>query len=155
MNLPHRDINKIQKDKSMPRQNVEELIALSSHTLIRKANRVSCTVCHSSFRINDPSCKPWLSTVCHPVPFSPHIEHKVINVTEPIHIGNQLSHSTHCLRKYRGLLYCSKCGARSGNNQIRLLARQCTPPTKYGQRTLDELENGQIPAGLSQWPDGC
>ena len=108
MNLPNRKIKRVLKEKAVPREKIDDLIAHTSHTVSVNSNRVTCTVCHNSFRISDPACRHWLSTACVPcIADSPHSEHQVINITTPIHIGNQLTHSSHRLRtySYRGLLY--------------------------------------------------
>ena len=48
---------------------------------------------------------------------------------EPIHIGNQVTHHTHPLGIFRGMLYCTRRGCRGGSNQLHYLAKKCEPPS--------------------------
>ena len=128
----------------------------TSHMIEINSNRIRCSVCNNSFSTSDPACKHWLTTNCSKSP-TPHVHSTQLQCVpiptlQPIHLGNQLSHSSHTLFNYRGLVYCNKCGARSGKDQIRYLAKQCNPPTLAGSRTLADIQSDVLPAGLSEWP---
>ena len=95
--------------------------------------------------------KPWLQTVCQTHLETPRL-HKPIKCTENTHFGNQMSHTSHDLYSYRGLLYCNKCGARSGVNQIRKLAKPCEAITGAGKLVLGCIKKGIRPPGVDMWP---
>ena len=60
----------------------------------------------------------------------------------PIRLGSQVSQSSHNPMQFWGLIYCDRCGARAGENQIRYSAKPCEPPTLTGRRTLMYIDNG-------------
>ncbi len=72
---------------------------------------------------------------------------------EELHLGNRTTHSSHNLNIFRGLVFCSKCGARSGRLGFKLLANKCLPPKGYGLASLYSLREGKLPPNLSRWPD--
>jgi ribonuclease HI len=75
--------------------------------------------------------------------------------------AGKVFHGSHSLSSYRGLCYCSVCGAY-GNHKARKLLQACRPPEDanvgsaqkqhwlYGIR---KIQKGQLPSGLSCWPD--
>ncbi len=155
LNLPHRQINKPEKATAIPRKKLEDLLKDTSHNVVASGMRLSCHNCLNSFRSDDPGCKHWLTTMCVPERSSQvesQLLHAPVQIQMPIHVGNQVSHSTHSLKSYRGLIYCSKCGSKAGDNQIRYLAKACEPPTYSGRRTLARIENGRLPPGITEWP---
>ena len=134
---------------------LDDLLENTSHNIVLTKSRIRCVNCLSNFSLTDSACRHWLTTSCLPENSAappPHLLHIPIPINQPIHLGNQLSHSTHKMNSFRGLIYCSKCGARAGPNQIRYLARQCEPPSIAGQRTLNAIENGVLPQGYTEWP---
>ena len=151
MSLPQRQAKKVEKEKAAPRVKLDDLLKETSHTLTFIGTRMRCIKCLSCFSSNDPASKHWLTTRCvHEVSANPHpqVLQNPIPINQPIHAGNQLSHSTHTLKNYKGIIYCSKCGARSGTNQIRYLATPCEPPTaagSAGSRTLALIAKGTVP----------
>ena len=155
LNLPHRHIKKKDKEAHVPRAKFDDLLINTSHCIQITSTRMQCVKCLSNFSKNDPTCKYWLTTRCMPeasADNAPQVLHKPIPITQPIHKGNQISHSSHSLNNYRGIIYCSKCGARSGKNQIRYIARPCEPPTDTGRRFLANIRNGLLPSGCTEWP---
>lgn len=155
LNLPTRLKNKEPKKEVAPRVKLDYLFEHTSHDLVHLAQRVRCTKCLNSFSLNDPACKVWLRLACTPASTSRSSSFRVfpIQLAEPIHIGNQISHMSHKLCSYRGFLYCANCGCRAGGNQIRNLARRCEPPSSTGEHTLSCISDGQLPPGLLEWPE--
>ena len=160
LNLPNVkkvDVAKIQKE---PKLHIDFLFASCAHKLSFEAARVSCTICKSSFKLTDGSLRHWLSCPCtlpsaasssegqltpvmnRPVP----LRHSVI------HLGNQSSHHTHFLKVHRGLVYCKRCGSRGSNNQLRMLAKSCNPPTAAGKHALKCIAKDKLPPNLKEWP---
>ena len=154
LNLPAR-VNNKPKPTPIPRIQLDQVLNNTSHTIVNLVNRVRCTKCYNSFTANDPACKAWLQTTCVPTLAASNSapRHAPIPLNEQIHIGNQIYHFSHKLVKYRGLIYCSKCGCRFGSNQMRGLSRQCHPPTEAGETLLKNVLENKLPAGLSVWAD--
>ena len=91
---------------------LDDLLATSSHKLGRAGKRFSCTVCLSSFSMLDSSFRHWLSVLCPGYPTTtgqsgPHA-HRPNRISESIHLGNQVSHVSHSLCNFQGVIYCSK-----------------------------------------------
>ena len=64
------------------------------------------------------------------------------------------AHSSHRLRRLRGLLYCSACGAWAKGRLVKL-ARPCllaAPARSAGAAVLRALAAGRLPQGLRAWP---
>ncbi len=63
-------------------------------------------------------------------------------------------HSSHRLRRHRGLWYCSVCGS-SGARRFtsRGLGGPCHPPSASGLRTLTRIQEGSLPYHRRAWPD--
>ena len=152
MYLPAREKkHEATKPPVVPRPNRVALLASSSHSIITNGSRYTCTVCKSSFSSSDPGCNHWLSTQCLAPMLSPQ-EHVPARFEGPVHIGNRISHFSHDLYSYRGIIYCNTCGARSGINQIRNLGSQCEPSGSGGQAVLRAIELEKNPPGGTEWP---
>ena len=63
-------------------------------------------------------------------------------------------HSSHRLRRHRGLWYCSVCGS-SGARRFtsRGFGGPCHPPSISGRRTLTRIQEGSLPYHRRAWPD--
>ena len=64
------------------------------------------------------------------------------------------AHSSHRLRRHRGLLYCSACGSWARGRLVKL-ARPCllsAPAKSAGAAVLRALAAGRLPQGLAAWP---
>lgn len=156
LNLPPRQREKEEKSMPVPRMKLDDLLANTSHNVVNLVNRIRCTKCLNSFSLTDPACKAWLQLSCSPAGVSIcslNPTHAPKPLTEPIHIGNQVSQMSHKMASYRGFIYCTQCGSRAGENQIRNLAKQCAPPTNTGEYTLKCISDGRLPPGLTAWPD--
>ena len=130
----------------------DQLLSETSHSIVMKNDRYYCAVCKNSFRIKDPSMKHWLALQCK-APSESLDTHKPVKLNASIHIGNRVTHSSHYLCSFRGVVYCNTCGARAGSNQIRHLGTQCEPPTAGGLIVLRAIANGQMPPGVTEWPE--
>ena len=154
INLPERQNSRDEKPLPQPRVKLDQLLANTTHCISTDSNRIQCSVCLNSFNINDPNCKHWLKTKCIPQMGTAIAQQQTIPLplSESIHFGNQVSHSSHKLNCYKGIVYCARCGTRNGSNQIRYLAKQCEPPTLAGRVLLNCITNDKPPAGLTEWP---
>jgi hypothetical protein len=151
MNLPDRTIDRKEKLEKIPKETISHLLLSTQHTICTDGTRVSCSVCLNNYKVSDGACRDWLRSPCVAIK-SPHFGHTKIDDTASIHIGNNTIHVSHNLFKYRGLIYCLKCGAL-GTTQVRYLARPCQPPTVTGARNLQCLLAGKKPASISAWPE--
>ena len=86
-------------------------------------------------------CREYLSIDDRPIPIP----------YEEVHLGNKCTHVSHKLMKFRGLVYCGKCGMR-GTTQLQKLGSACAPPTQYGRDSLAKLALGLLPPSLKSWP---
>ena len=69
-----------------------------------------------------------------------------------IFIGNRVTHISHKLFRYRGLVYCNRCGSRSVHKLYKL-GDPCEPATGYGKTNLDRIRLGLLPYNLNKWPE--
>ena len=77
-------------------------------------------------------------------------------VIQCIWVISRVSHYTHDLYIYKGLVYCNVCGNRGSNNQIRKLAKPCNGsplPNTCGALALAATRDGCLPPRLDQWPE--
>ena len=153
-NLPARVKNdrRVTRSVPMPFPSVSELITESQHVVHSDGSRVSCARCHNSFAACDPNLKLWLRTACSAIASC--ADRPVPLPFEELHIGNKFTHISHQLNKYRGLVYCRRCGCRAGSAVLRNLSERCKPPTSYGTLSIKALQDGRLPPNLSAWPDG-
>ena len=93
-------------------------------------------------------------TAIHPAIFmlKPFLQEKYLHC-KFMHVGNQFIHHSHRIHTYKGFVYCGKCGHKKGTNQMRILAKPCAPPAISGLRTLEAIQLGSLPPGMSEWPD--
>ena len=116
----------------------------SSHSLYEEdeLNRISCARCHNSFNKKDPCLKAWL--VCSCVAIGKDTDRPVTIPYEEIHLGNRVTHISHSLFKFRGIVFCNKCGTK-GSAKLHKLSSPCLPPTQYGISNLKALRAGKLP----------
>ena len=152
-NLPDGHKNKKVKVQREPKPDMHALFTTTSHVVHEAGSRVACARCHNSFHTSDPSLKHWLSIPCSGVGSAS--DRPVPLTYEELHIGNATTHSTHKLNKYRGSIYCRRCGCRSGPSQIHKLKHPCEPPAhnSHGEKSLILPAQGKLPSRLSRWPD--
>ena len=152
MHLPARGHNKdLQKSQGAPKlEKIADLVAHSKHAISFKNNRYFCNLCNNNFRTGDPGLRPWLKGSC--TEHNPRDFHRPTKVNEVIHMGNSSTHHSHDIYNYRGIIYCNKCG-NFGVQHFCNLARQCQDPKTAGLRLLRCIDKGQMPVGISEWPD--
>ena len=94
---------------------------------------------------SDHAFQNWLAGQCLPI----------VSTNEPkplqnfIHVGSQYVPYTHKLKVHSGSVYCTKCGSKA-TNQVRRLAKACTPPGAYGLASLRALMCDKLLPGLDQ-----
>ena len=152
--LPPRGTRKEKKESQQHIPKKAVLLQETEHNITIRNNRYICATCNNNFHVSDPAAKHWLTTKCiGPPDSSQPNKHKPTKVDcNTIHIGNQSSHVSHDLYRYRGLTYCNKCGAY-GSSHFNLLAKQCEAPKVAGLRTLRCINKGCLPCGLFAWPE--
>ena len=71
----------------------------------------------------------------------------------PVVVGGHTIHSSHDLKVFKGLVFCSRC-AHYATQCPRRLKVQCEGFVKTGCRTvLSRLKKGELPPGLERWPN--
>jgi hypothetical protein len=154
--LPRRETIRKEKEPKPPTVKRDQLLLNTSHTIVCSRSRYSCRKCQNNFHTSDPSFNTWLQTSCTPlVPAVVHDVPRPITNHNVVHIGNSVTHVSHRLFIYRGLIYCESCGARAGASQIRKLSKICVPaePESAGQKVVQCIRAGRRPAGVTIWPD--
>ncbi len=63
-----------------------------------------------------------------------------------------VTHSSHKLKIFNGLIYCSKCGSRDSWRGFVALAKPCRPPARHGAVSLAALRDGRLPPNVQSWP---
>ena len=78
------------------------------------------------------------------------------DINNQISIGNRITHESHSLSNFKGLVYCKRCGA-SGSQRLYKLASQCIPVNpqvqSHGQDALNNIKEGRLPRHIKVWPD--
>ena len=154
--LPNREKKRKEKEPKPPTVKRDQLLLNTSHTIVCSRNRYSCSKCQNSFHTSDPSFNTWLQTPCMPLEaVVAHDKPRPVDNYSVLHIGNSVTHVSHKLFIFKGMIYCNSCGARAGANQIRKLSKICVPtkPESAGQRVIDSIRAGKRPAGATSWPD--
>ena len=129
-----------------------EVASMSDHLAYFSHLRISCAKCCSSVSSLVPAlAKDWLRAPCHAIHPPVAKPHK-LPLYSCILIGRQVTHKSHSLYLYRGLLYCNKCGSR-GEMMIKKLALPCEKPTVSGLGILKRINDAKLPVGLTSWPD--
>ena len=148
--LPHRP--KIPKQRITEELDVAACVRDSEHVAFQAGRgRLACARCRSNF---SASCsknliRQWLKSPCKAIGSS---RDKPIPCFDTFHIGTSLVHSTHKLNRYRGLIFCSKCGSLSQGEVLGKLSKTCQPPTPYGKRNLAHIYDNRPPPGVNHWP---
>ena len=98
-------------------------------------------MCFNSFHVNDPSCNAWLEGIC--------IKNgddgiQPVRLNDVFHIGNQVTHYSHELYRFKSRIYCKKCGRYAGRKRLVYLARPCVPSAD-GARVAHDIEKGVAP----------
>ena len=150
MNLPERQKFTSVRTQLETKQSLDMKILESQHNISRTGDRITCHVCHNSFTSGDPSLQQWLTSTCTAMPIT--CRPTPID-NSSIHVGNLNIHHSHKLNVHRGLVFCCKCGSRSGNF-LKNLAAPCAPPTDYGKVSIAALMEDRLPPKLTCWPDG-
>ena len=122
----------------------------SSHVLLEHDGIVSCARCHSSFNCKDPALKHWLSVQCKEI--GSNTDRPIPIPLEQIHRGRNITHVSHHLYTFKGLVYCNRCGCRAGKSGLKKLGHPCEAPTTYGLASLAALRAGKKPPQLVDWP---
>ncbi len=150
INLPNRPKRQYEQKQIKTGYPFSDALNSTTHVLYEQENRLACARCLCNFKYKDPAIKSWLSSQC--VAIGSNKDRPIKLLYSHVHVGNQCAHISHDLHIYRGLIYCIKCGARSGRLSIKLLSKQCGPPTEYGQQSLDALRQCKKPPNLDRWP---
>ena len=152
--LPHRVRTQTIKTPKEEVVTLEQKCNESKHHVVREGDRIHCSMCLDSFRIEDPACQHWLAGLCLEVTSSspdvpplclPPRPQRIPISKGAIHVGNQTIHHSHRLLTHRGLRYCRKCGYVATNMQTRKLAKPCEPPKQYGRNIKRSIQKDEIP----------
>ena len=140
--LPHRErLPKV----SMPRvtfPSVEHCIDISQHAIIRSGPTLRCVICDARMNENGPHVRRFLATPC--VAAINFMQYQPKRVPKPIMVGNKITHESHNLFTYRGVVFCQTCGF-TAQRMLKGLAAECRAGrerTQHGQRCIDAIAKG-------------
>ena len=152
-NLPSRERVDLSWSRvtKVPKTHFADLLTSTTHVINCQDKLVKCMRCLSSMHKLNPNLQLWLNSPCLAVGSS--CDRPVPLPYDIVHAGHASTHVSHSLYKYRGLIYCNKCGNRGELNKLRKLSRQCLPPTQYGLASLSALAIGKAPPHLTEWPE--
>ena len=144
---------RVKAKRLTPAELLERARQASDHVFTPRPNgRLVCTLCRAfvapgrlrTWLERYPKCnRAWEAVppgAVAPVPLPP-----------GAWIGRQLAHESHVLITYRGITWCSRCGA-FGSETARKLLRPCQPPTAAGRSHLHALSQLRPPTTKFQWP---
>lgn len=134
------------------------LALASPHKLIPVGSVWHCSVCLESRHRSLSDFKAWISTECKPTePLSvcrreASVRHSRVPQGVEVLTGKHVLHSSHELRVFRGLYYCTRCGCYASSAPKRLKS-ECQGLGKAGRTVLSKIQRGLLPPGLRAWPD--
>ena len=129
------------KHQNSPVLDLAQLAESSTHTITISDSRYRCSVCLCKFHDKDPSCKRWLQSICVNPMSGDHLD-RPVPLNDVVHIGNQVSHFSHKLYRYKDDIYCGKCCCFAGVRRLVNLAHPCSPPSAAGERLLSSIAMG-------------
>jgi hypothetical protein len=129
---------------------IEAVMHRSAHVCYTVNNRIFCARCKSNFSLHTPNILDWLNSPC--LAIGSELDRPIPIPYDIIHVGKLTIHSSHKLRIYKGLVFCSKCGSISRYSKLGHLAQICEPPAYYGKGNLSRLDNGFLPINVNIWP---
>ena len=113
---------------------LDECLRETPHLIRESPSMIKCTRCNKSSPRKFAHL--WLRGVC----------------AEANPNGIHLSHQQH-LKTFRGLRFCSRCGG-IGSKRVRTLKHPCpSKPSISGRKVLNRILKGQLPFGMSRWPE--
>ncbi len=131
----------------------EQAIANSEHCLSVSNNTVQCSACLSRCNLNSACFWEFIKSKCDPA--NKPSSFNIIALNGQVRMGSIVSHETHKLFSYPGIVYCGGCGFMAGA-VMRALKTTCKGVqgrTIHGQRVLDALAAGILPPYVSKWPE--
>lgn len=136
----------------IPHPTLCEMIDATTHNLHIEKKHFRCLDCGGSCSQSSVNVANWLRAKCTPLPFDDSDNWVYIPKFHVVQIANNIPHATHSLCSFRGIVFCSKCGAHS-TKKCRLLNSECTRhTTAFTSRALAKLKSGQLPTSLVRWP---
>lgn len=150
-NLQYR--RKVQDDKSIkvPKPTIEQMLTVSKHFVNLDRGQYRCALCKASVGAKDPTLPDFLLADC--------LHTKAGNINQPsriripMRIGKGVTHVTHNLYNYKGIIYCQTCGY-TASQKLRGLALECTRVrTAHGKIVIDRISKDKFPPGVDRWPD--
>ncbi len=70
----------------------------------------------------------------------------------PVRIGNQVTHASHNIYSYKGLVFCMNCGYIASVKLVGLASKCNNTKTSKGQSNIDRIAKGLLPHGVHHWP---
>ena len=132
---------------------IESHVAASKHSVSCIGSRYVCSVCKQSVsNLSNKCCKAWLASYCDPSYSHESCIRPCKIKDSTVMLGNQVAHASHSLFFFRGITYCNRCGCK-GIDRFHKLADQCESIKAFGKSTLNALNQGKLPPGLTRWPD--
>ena len=131
---------------------LNEIVDSTRHNLCIEGRHYRCADCGGSCSASSPNVRNWLRSACEPLPFDDSMSHVKVPFWYTVQIANCVPHSSHDLFSYRGIFYCSACGAFS-SKRCRLLNSECSyHMSVYCAKAHMKLRAGELLVPTMRWP---
>jgi len=141
----------------VPRQrpdkpSLENILSRTQHELfLNQHGQYVCIHCKSMHNFKAKSFQQWALSPCIPCK----IQHfQATTLASQVRVGNNITHASHSMSSYRGLLHCIRCGSIA-TTKLHLLSKECPgkPNSNYGVRNKKYIQRGALPPGVDMWPE--
>ena len=152
ISLPHRTKQaKPFKERTRP-YSWMDLLDHTDHTISMDGTQLWCAVCMQT--ATNPSAKREILSQWCPGPQGHLSSHKVVKMPSQVRVNKLITHCSHALSSYRGVMFCTECGSLA-TVKLNNLHRQCPAragATSHGVQCINRLSKGIRPNGVDYWP---
>ena len=144
-----------------PKVPLGTLLERSGHTIIRGQHRYQCTECLQACATHE--LRRWLEGmnrskyVCPGSPFIEGVRPRGEMLCGPIWVGGAELHPSHVLTRFRGIVFCHRCGSLATQAPLGLQHPCSGHKSDAGRRVVDYLHRDppKLPTnvGLRKWPE--
>ena len=149
VSLPHRTKQPKTIKMRVKKPTWLDLLDTTDHEIRQEDDHIRCMICLQHAKSSDAK-RILLATVCKgPSPVS---SHSVVKVPSRARINRLVTHPSHALASYRGVLFCTVCGGLS-TVHLKSLGNLCRgEATSHGRQCIRRIAEGKLPKDVDFWP---